>query len=344
MNVRALALVMVCSISSGCSGLLDGVFPWDDNSSTPIIVESPDGPRGPDRPTEDPMQAGLETFEQRPFDETDVLFVVDSTCSMAPDLGTLASAFPVFLANLDPEVDVHIGVTSIDGSGAAGAPGELREVEGVTVITNTTADPEGIFARMVSQLPEAALGSEAGRDVVFSAIEQATNPGFYRANAALHVVVVSDGEDLSTEVTEAEFVEWFDGLKRNATERSFSSMVSADDQDYTALTQAIGGLIYSLDRQRMEDPLQALGFIAAGLQQEFFLSGFPDPQTLMVTVEEPDGRTLNFEPVEFDVDGNIANDDPSATFLYQADRNSITLLDFVPLASSLVHVEYEPLP
>ena len=89
--------------------------------------------------------------------------------------------------------------------------------------------------------------------------------------------------------------------------------------------------------------LDALGLLAAGLKQEFFLTRIPTffPELLLEvevhTVDE-NGQTVITEFVEC-VSGEEVEDE-TCEVVYVPGRNSIVFLEYVPTDLSEVYVEY----
>ncbi|MBT3224069.1 MAG: hypothetical protein HN348_33795, partial [Proteobacteria bacterium] len=74
-------------------------------------------------------EANLEQFTYEPA-EVDLLFVVDSSCSMSEEQQALTLGFPDFLNNLDAAgFDYHAGVVSMDMDDSS-HQGKLREASG----------------------------------------------------------------------------------------------------------------------------------------------------------------------------------------------------------------------
>lgn len=155
-----------------------------------------------------------------PYPPADVLVVVDNSCSMSAFQSQLSAQMGALLPGLlDSGLDVHVGVTTTDTfTTGPGNKGTLRPVAGERFITPTTPDAESIFASMVNA-GTAGHYDETGRAAAYTLIELKwdvpANVDFYRPEGTLHVVFVSDEEDLSTPdpVTRAEFIEWALDLK-----------------------------------------------------------------------------------------------------------------------------------
>lgn len=163
-----------------------------------------------------------DAFTQLPVRKVDILWVVDSSGSMAPKQARLASNFQGFINQLvtaNPPIDFHIAVTSTD-TDDANARGKLRPwVLGASTenfIGCTPMAAGGVSCNTGPNLTTAvsafgqmsAVGingsaSERGLYAAYLALTEPTNittpvfDRFIRADAALYVVVVSDEDDAS---------------------------------------------------------------------------------------------------------------------------------------------------
>ncbi|MEO0600990.1 MAG: vWA domain-containing protein, partial [Myxococcota bacterium] len=193
---------------------------------------------------------------------SDVLFVVDNSCSMANEQAQLAENFTAFLETiLQSDTDFHVGVVSTDMTDPMHS-GRLQEGIGFRWIDPDTPRPESAYEAMVS-LGVTGDPEERGRDAAFTAIEllgDEWNEGFVREAASLHVMVVSDEDDASDIVGFDEFVEYLRGLKVAPFETTFSSVVgpvgstmgpfsscsAVHGEQYVALTAEVGGIDFSI--------------------------------------------------------------------------------------------------
>ncbi len=163
-----------------------------------------------------------DAFTQLPVRKVDILWVVDSSGSMAPKQARLASNFQGFINQLvtaNPPIDFHIAVTSTD-TDDANARGKLRAwtlgassenyiactpMMGGGVTCNTgpnLATAVTAFGQM-SAVGINGSASERGLYAAYLALTEPTNittpvfDRFIREDAALYVVIVSDEDDAS---------------------------------------------------------------------------------------------------------------------------------------------------
>jgi hypothetical protein len=253
-----------------------------------------------------------------------VLFVVDDGPSMGEVQEALAYRFPWFREYLEGS-DWHVGVVSTDPE----AGGRLREVDGHRWIDGEVAEPDALFAEMVTagtSGPDDAQGLGATQ-LALGAEADGYNAGFLREGSGLHVIVASDGPDHTTRTTRGEFVVWFTALRDTV---SFSSLVALEGpnrgDDYVAVAEAVGGVVRELSDD-LDTTFDELGLLASGLDREFALSTRPEPDTLVVSVDLPNGAVLGFG---------------EADYAYDPSRNTVRFSAYIPEAGAEVVVRYLP--
>lgn len=297
--------------------------------------------RGNERYNPPALEAEIHTdvIQQVPVPSVDVLWVIDNSNSMLEEQTALAESFGSFIEYFTQSgLDYHVGVVSTDMVDAS-HQGRLREDQGTTWIDDSYAEQEALdsFSRRVLM---GTSGSyiEQGLDAVVAAIDTHRNDhnaGFYREDAALSVVVISDEDDYSG-VSVTGFVNWMLDLKADSALLAFSSIVAPrgncltaeeDGERYLQVTEAVGGVDWSICDEDYTGALELLGLTSAGLKREFFLSRIPVTSTLDVQVDEPDGTTHGYV-----VD---------ADYVYDGSRNSVRFLDDVPVPRAEVVATYE---
>lgn len=265
---------------------------------------------------------GAETFtyERR---KIDVLFLVDNSCSMAEEQGSLTAAFPLVVTELwATQTDFHIGVISTDMASGSHS-GRLREVAGVRYIEPDTPNAVATFTTM-AMMGTSGSGDERGREAIYTALGplgNSYNAGFYRPAAQLGVVALSDEDDHSTNnpISKAEFIAVALAAKADPLDVEFHSIVTPPScscgplQDerpgfaYLDYTAGIGGTAHDI---RVADYSPALQAVLDGFDTSapvVTLSGAPDPATLVVTVTEPGGGVVvAVQGVDYTWDG-VAN-------------------------------------
>ena len=298
---------------------------------------------------------------QSPEQTIDILFVMDTSCSMVEEQEALDANMPSFMQFfLDSGLDYHLGVVTTNMDRLNQDAGLLTSAEdGSRFIEPDTLSPFETFTEL------AVLGTdnhseEQGRRAAWTAIElfgATDNQDFYRENATLSVVVISDEDDQSgtSPIALPEFVAWLDGLKSgDAGQTSFSAIVADTDRcasvpsnvgdEYIEAVQATGGVLWSICTDRWDLALEQLGMQAAGIRREFFLSQVPVPGTLAILVRWPDGTEIPYTLVDAPtpspqwVDG-------AAPFevTYDRSRNSVRFWEQLPPPLSEMMATYESL-
>jgi len=297
--------------------------------------------RGNERYNPPALEAEVHTdvIQQVPVPAVDVLWVIDNSNSMLEEQTALAESFGSFIAYFTQSgLDYHVGVVSTDMVDAS-HQGRLREDAGTTWIDDSFSQDEALdsFSARVLMGTSGSY-TEQGLDAVVAAIDTHRddhNAGFYRPDAALSVVVISDEDDYSG-VSVTGFVDWMLDLKSDSELVAFSSIVAPrgncltaeeDGERYLQVTEAVGGVSWSICDEDYAGALELLGLTSAGLKREFFLSRIPVVDTLEVRVEEPQGTVH-----EYVVDGD---------YTYDEQRNSVGFVDAVPVPRAEVVVTYE---
>ncbi len=266
----------------------------------------------------------------------DVLFVVDNSGSMAEEQRNLRDNFESFMRYFtDSGLDYHVGVVSTDmdnrqQSGRLIADGSTRYIDS----SWAAADAIASFQERAN-LGTMGSSDERGKDAAYKALTteaNATNDGFYREEAVLSIVVISDEIDYSRDVSVAEFVSWMNSLKAEDDQTWFSSIVgprggcatAEEGKGYLEVTAQVGGVAFSICESDYTSVLEELGMQAAGLKREFFLSEVPVTDTISVSVTT-DGEEDGFKTNEW---------------TYNGVRNSITFASFVPEPLAVVNITY----
>jgi len=326
------------------------------------LVEFPDS-----RPGEIDDPTVTDRIVQVTTPEVDVLFVIDNSCSMDPHQSNLAENFPSFMSTFTGSgLDYHIGATStdIEADGRCGGrdpalTGRLAQFQGQKWIDETTLDPVFTFNQL-ALMGSRGSGCEKGLGATYLALEERTddNFGFYREDAAIHTVVVSDEQDQTEDdrppvVTLNEFKNWYDGLKVEVEDRTFSAVICTSVQSnpwpqpscpsssylgtrYAEVVDDIGGLTWDILDENFGALLDELGLLAAGLKVEYFLSQVPVVETLEVSIMNPQGG-VNF--MEYAPEDQGGED----TYYFDEVRNSIVFHEKVPDPLDTVEITYTPL-
>ncbi len=277
----------------------------------------------------------LDQFLQEGNNATDILFVVDNSCSMSEEQSSLATNFASFMQIVDAlDVDYHLGVVSTDvGDGGA--------LQGTThIITPNTPDPPGTFSTNVN-LGIGGSASEQGFHSAWQALgSPMTDPGnpnygFLRDEAGLRLVFVSDEAEQSGPAmgwAPTDYVDWFRSLKANPDHVVISDITggmtgcsgaggNADPAvDYVLASNLSGGISASICDPSWVVTLQSLAWLSQSFADTFELSLAPVPETAAVS--------LNGVPV-------------FVGWIYEPDLNAVVFdADHVPDNGDLLDIEY----
>ncbi len=295
-----------------------------------------------------PATTRTDRYEQVEKPKVDILWVVDNSGSMDKEQKDLGTNFPIFMDYfLNSNLDYHIGVVSTDMDNPAQS-GKLIEAQGLRFIDTETPNPAQTFEAM-SLLGTGGSPTEKGIEAAYTALELKTeiNTGFLRDDSAVHVVVVSDESDYSTSnpISKPEFVEYLNNLRAEDENVSFNSIVAPRSNlcnsvtttgaDYIDVTEAVGGVFWSLCDDDWVGALEAIGLETAGLKREYFLSAKPVEDTVEVSVIDIDGVEVEFFLYDPTAD--------TGDYTYSEPRNSVTFLQYVPAPGAVVQIHYEVL-
>jgi hypothetical protein len=295
-----------------------------------------------------------DTIVQVTTPEVDVLWVIDNSCSMLEEQEQLSSNFASFIGFfLDSGLDWHVGVVSTDTSGGGG--GHLEQVNGVRYLDSDTQNPIDIFGQMavLGTMGDAnERGRRAAQLALTDPVKSAQNLGFYRENASLNVIVISDENDYSgNNPTRNEFVDFLLSLKGDPETVTFSSIVGPVQNcwnaietgaDYIYVTNQVGGIHESICTSDWAQLLEELGLQAAGLKREYFLSEVPVSDTIEVWVDDDGMRFGGLWQADID-----AGTEPECEYdgcfgiEYDQYRNSILMRNFIPSPLASINVHYE---
>lgn len=264
-----------------------------------------------------PDALSVETGELYP--PADILFVIDNSCSMIEEQARLADNIPNFIDPLlATGLDVHIGVISTDMEDQADHAGKLQIAAGVNFIDADTPTPSNVFGQMANMGVEGSF-EEKGRAAAYSMVELKPdiprNEGFYRPEATLSFIFVSDEEDQSAAnpVTRNEFRQWMETKKQRPEDvvaHGFffipgSSCPAGDTPgaEYQAYVNWTGGVAFSMCETdwspglvEMIEPLLDSARVD--------LPEVPEPASVVVFLDDeeltPDSYTLLGSAVYFD--------------------------------------------
>ena len=284
------------------------------------------------------VELHTDAFEQTSSSSVDVLWVVDNSCSMWEEQTALAESFSSFMTWFSAtDLDFHVGVISTDMDDLR-EQGRLHEDQDTLWIDRSFGSDEALdsFAAR-AQMGTSGSTAERGRDAAYSAIAvhgSDANEGFYREDAALSIIAISDEEDAS-EMTVTDFVSWAKALKPIAGRVSFSAIVGPESgcdtaeagTGYLQTASELNGATESICASDWTSVLDALGLHSAGYQREFFLTRVPVEDTITVEV--------------LDASDTRQTVDVGDGFTYSRSRNSVSFVEGPPEPGSSIEVEYQ---
>lgn len=297
---------------------------------------------------------GQDSFTQPLRPKVDVLWAVDDSGSMSEEQNSLATNFSAFIDSATSlDTDYHIGVitTDVESDQAGrlyacnGNPLWITDAQPVSeqrsqFQCNVKTTDSG---RPSSDSKEAPL--QASRKALDYPNIDGFNDGFYREDAKLYVILVTDEEDQS-DGTPQLYVDFFRNLKGigNPDLLNISaiagpppngcSTADANDFDQEAVT-AVGGQFRSICTADWSDLIASLGLDVFNARRQFPLGRPATESTITVRVCDADSNGNPVNCQEIPLDG-------SNGWTFDAATNSIVFNgSSVPGPGEVVEVTYE---
>ena len=229
-------------------------------------------------------------YEQEGNNWTDILWVVDNSCSMGDEQQSLALNFSSFLSIIEVlDIDYHIAVATTDNGHFQGA---------VPIMTPSSPDVTAAFADAVNVGTGGSgieKGFQFGREALSPPLMAPGGPndGFLREEAGLRLIFVSDESEQSADTVTA-FTQYFQGLKTNPDHMIASSITgqltgcnsptgNADPAPrYAQIVANTGGLSASICDPNWVNTLSNLAWLSLSWQDTFELSDMPVEETIEV--------------------------------------------------------------
>jgi hypothetical protein len=278
--------------------------PVDVNPDSGQIVVLSDDPSSPEAYSQQFGSASLgesnrDEYLQEGNNATDILFVVDNSCSMSDEQSALAVNFSSFLQIVDAlDVDYHLGVATTD-------LGDTGQLQGTTrYISPNTPDPAGTFSANVN-LGINGSGIEQGFHSAYLALSSPNidpggfNDGFMRDDAGLRIIQVSDENEQSGSASGSlggptNYVAYWQSLKANPdhvvvsdisgglTGCSGAGGSASTGADFVTATTMTGGVSASICDPNWVATLSALAWLSQSFADTFELSQTPVEDTIEV--------------------------------------------------------------
>jgi hypothetical protein len=256
-------------------------------------------------------------FEQPINGSTDILFGLDWSCSMYGDIANVQANFSAFITTLaSMDSDYHVAVVVEDSGCVLG---------GDTYIDNTMSesDQQAIFTTMIGT--SANQGSNTER--IFSLFESALsstnrsnngcNGGFYRDDAKLNLIAVSDEPEQSSNPY-TYYTSLFQSLKQDTDDLAMHAIAADNPSNgssacgasynarYEDATIDTSGIYLSICATDWGSHLETLAENASQDLSSFELTGTPVEETIEVAVDgittvgtwtyNQADNTVDFEP------------------------------------------------
>ena len=296
-------------------------------------------------------------FKERDLKKVDIIFVIDQSCSMSDNISEIYKNIPVFFESLDRyNLDYHIGITSASAPSGPETGGFLSHLFKVPYIARDTESKELVFSFMNS----ITRGSgEEGIDAAVGAMFYTEDrlleldyPSFFREDAPLHIILISDEDDQSIVHNPDDFLSYLLDDFSNTPGTGEGTVFSAITHD--PLTIAACGSPHSAAGYRYREVVHITGGVSVDICDgdwsgtmeqlarysrrdlwEYRLTRIPVIESIQVLVQR--GRiTFEYEPLEENEDGVRSGD-----FIYDSQRNSVIFLEFEPFHDDEVIINYE---
>ncbi len=257
-----------------------------------------------------------ETFRQVDRPRVDLLFVIDNTPSMESARAALSDAAERLVTALDADqLAWQVGVVSTDIESA-----DRGMLQGDPwIVTPSTSNGPTAVSRALDvpsgNAPTGGLG--AATLALTEPLRSADNRGFRRTDTALHIVVLSDADDQSTDILGVDpadaFLELLDDEREATAQPATLSAVVGDagsgctglagtalpGDSYIAVAQASGGAVASICDADLGAVVSSLGTLVQEGTRRFELQAVPVPDTVRVEVDGTrldTGWQLDLEP------------------------------------------------
>lgn len=281
--------------------------------------------------------------------KVDVILVIDNSPGMATIQPRLYSRGFYIMERLG-DLDFRIGsITTDTDNGTAGALHQLSDGS-TSLSSETKGNPLALFTELVAQ-GDGGSSTERGLAALYAMLgpkAPATTVDFYRPDAAMHVLVLSDEDDASADdqLPDGSYASWLRSLKPDGQPITFSSFVSFDTfstgQRYLDITEELGGVSHDIDADSpsWDAAVDLFGStVARNLPlPTFHLTSTPLPATIAVAVRAtPEDPPESLPEAVFDGDGGVV----SGGWSYEAGRNVIELHRFLLEPGAVVEVAYD---
>lgn len=290
--------------AAGFCGLLAvtsvaGCLVFEEGDSDPAPSPTPTAtPSATPSPT--PVSFVVETLERGYSDaQVDVLLVIDNTGSMQDSHTRLANACSSFFAGASGlDLDLHFGVITtdtVDSNHSGKLQGSPAFLETSTPNAVTLCESR-VLVGIMGSAPEAGLrAAQLALSAPLTDVGN-SNAGFFRDEAALAVVFVSDEDDASPG-TWTDYVPFLAGLKADPSHVHITSIVgpsggctgtgetATDGERYRLLASSFGGIIADICSADLTDVLADVRKATTARAARFELEYTPIAESIEVAVD-----------------------------------------------------------
>jgi hypothetical protein len=279
----------------------------------------------------------VDDFSQKEESKVDVLFVIDTSGSMSGEQDNVAQNISSFYQWFEPlQLDFHMGVITADDSD----PNWAGKLIGTNprFISDQVNNGAAALGQMVTT---DGGGGEAGLGAMVLALSEPLlsghNQGFYRDEAFLSVIFLSDEPEQSTQSSQY-YIDWLVDLKGDPSMISVSAIVGPRSggcfgncggfsitnaeagPKYIDVQEAYPGVYESICTCDFSPALEAIGYASVGFRSVFPLSAVPtDPSRITVTV----------------------NGQPTLLWSYDAAQNAVIFsANGIPGSLATIFIEY----
>ena len=294
MKTKALRKILVVSFLVGAASTALTI-----NGCGPKLAFQTQGSTSPDSTSFKTETVKVSSYKK----PVDILFITDNSRSMRREQSKMSQKFNSFIQDMS-RIDWQIGITTTDVSNR-GLQGELSYFDGtdLKVITTQTPDAEELFRQTV-QREEVGASTEQPLAAAIAAMEKRNNEnqGFFRDNADLAIIVLSDedessrwGRDATTPRNVLSTFKniWphkslkFYGIIVEPKDRSCLSEQSRDSsaavgESVSDLAHLTGGLTASICLESYGDSLKSIGTSINNFFKNYTLSQTPKEGTLSI--------------------------------------------------------------
>jgi hypothetical protein len=265
--------------------------PLDDYTDSGYLTVSSNDPF---RPEIQSSQSGngalygenLDVYEQPVRTSSDILFVIDNSCSMADEQSNLENNFTYFASGLTSlDLDYQMAIITTDNPAFRG-----------DIMTPETSDLEDEFIAQAA-CGTGGSGNEMPSEMAYQSTQDSGDAGkdgdFLRDDSMLSMIFVSDEPDSSPSAW-ADYLSWFEGLKDDSDNLVVHAIsgdwptgcadASATNNVYE-MTVATGGLYLSVCATDWSSHLEALVQGSAQDLSSFDLTQWPVPETIQVRID-----------------------------------------------------------